>query len=115
MKTMRLLFVLLMLLGFVAAPFAEEADQTGEALFKKNCAPCHQDGGNILNKQKTLFKKDLEANKIYTAGDIVTKMRNPGAFDFHPNKWSNMTVFDDKKLSDEDARKIAEYIIKTFN
>ena len=25
------------------------AEQSGEALFKQNCAVCHKDGGNIVN------------------------------------------------------------------
>lgn len=115
MKTPRLFLVLLMLFGFAASLFAGDAQQTGESLFKQNCSPCHPDGGNILNKDKTLSKKDREMNNIKTAEDIVKKMRNPGAFDFHPSKWSGMKIFDEKKLSDEDASKIAEYILKTFN
>ncbi len=115
MKAVRLFLALLMLSGFAVALFAAEAQQTGEALFKQNCSPCHPDGGNILNKNKTLSKKDREMNNIKTADDIVKKMRNPGAFDFHPNQWSGMKIFDEKKLPDEDARKIAEYVLKTFN
>ncbi len=115
MKTARLLLILLLLLGLAAVLSAEEVQKTGEELFRHNCSPCHPDGGNIFNKEKTLSKKDRGMNNIKTADDIVKKMRNPGAFDFHPNKWSGMTIFDEKKLSDSDARKIAEYIIKTFN
>ena len=115
MKTARLILILLLLMGLAAALSAEEAQQTGEALFKHNCSPCHPDGGNIFNKDKTLSKKDREMNNIKTADDIVKKMRNPGAFDFHPNKWSGMKMFDEKKLPESDAIKIAEYIIKTFN
>jgi mono/diheme cytochrome c family protein len=116
MKTSRLFLVLLVLLGFAVAPFAEEADQTGEALFKQNCSSCHPDGGNIFNKSKTLSKDDRETNGINTADDIVKKRRNPGALDLsHPNQWCGMKVFDETKLSDRDLRKIAEYILKTFN
>ncbi len=115
MKTARLILILLLLMGLAVVLFAEEPQKPGEALFKQNCSPCHPDGGNILNRDKTLSKKDLERNNIRTADDIVKKMRNPGAFDFHPNQWSGMKIFDQKKLSDEDARKIAEYVLKTFN
>jgi cytochrome c6 len=115
MKTTLTVLMLLMFLGLGAALYAQVGSQTGEELFRKNCSPCHPDGGNILNAQKTLFKKDREANGITSAADIVRKMRNPGAFDFHPNQWSGMKVFSEKALSDTDARKIADYIIKTFN
>jgi len=116
MKTARLLLVLLLLLGCAVALFAGDAELTGEALFKQKCSPCHPDGGNIFNKDKTLFKKDREMNNIKTVDDIVNKRKNPGALDLrHPSQWCGLKVFDETKLSDRDARKIAEYILKTFN
>ncbi len=84
---------------------ASAADQSGEALFKQNCASCHPEGGNIINPQKTLHKKSREANNVKTAGDIVRSMRNPGP---------GMTKFDEKSIPDNDARKIANYIVNTF-
>jgi cytochrome c6 len=89
-------------------------EQTGEALFIKNCASCHPNGGNILNPKKSLFKKDLEANNILKAEDIVRIIRNPGPAPTHPQEWAGMTMFDEKKISNEDALKIADYILKTF-
>jgi cytochrome c553 len=113
MKTARLFLILLVLLGFAVVLFAEEAEQTGEALFKRNCSSCHPDGGNIFEKSKTLFKNDLKMNGIMTADDVVKKRRNPEPLDLsHP---CDLKVFDETKLSDSDLRKIAEYIIKTFN
>ena len=84
---------------------ASGAEQTGEALFKQNCSVCHVNGGNIVNPQKPLHKKEREANGVKTASDIVKKMRNPGP---------GMTMFDEKTISNKDAHKIAEYILKTF-
>ncbi len=84
---------------------AAGADKTGEALFKQNCAICHVDGGNIVNPQKTLHKKDREANNVKKAEDIVKIMRNPGP---------GMTKFDVKTVTDKQAHEIAEYILKTF-
>jgi cytochrome c6 len=81
------------------------AEKTGEALFKQNCSVCHVNGGNIINPQKPLHKKEREANGVKTSGDIIKKMRNPGP---------GMTKFDKKTISDKDAKKIAEYILKTF-
>jgi len=88
---------------------------TGESLFKDNCSPCHPNGDNILNRKKTLHKADREANKIFTAEDIVKKMRNPGPVPTHPQDWAGMKMFDKDKISDDDALKIANYILKTFN
>ncbi len=78
---------------------------SGEAEFKDHCAVCHPDGGNIVNPAKTLHKKDLDANGIKKAADIVAKMRNPGP---------GMTQFDKKTIPDKEAKAIAAYILKTF-
>ena len=92
----------------------KSAEHPGKELFKNNCSPCHPDGGNIINPQKTLRKKDLDANKITTAEDIMKKMRNPGPFPDHPQDWAGMKMFDEKTISDQDAYRIADYILKTF-
>ena len=91
----------------------EQAKETGKetgirgaALFKQHCFTCHPDGGNVINPQKTLHKKDREANGVKTAADIVGKMRNPGP---------GMTKFDEQTIPDADAREIAEYVLKTLN
>ncbi len=85
---------------------AKEQEKKGEILFKQLCSPCHADGGNKINPQKTLHKKDREANDVKTASDIVGKMRNPGP---------GMTKFDEKTVSEKDAEEIAEYILTTFH
>ena len=73
--------------------------------FEKHCAPCHKDGGNIVNPAKTLKKADLTKNGFKSAKDIVKNMRNPGP---------GMTKFDEKTISDKEAKAIADYILKTF-
>jgi cytochrome c6 len=88
-----------------AATAAHAARPDGKALFEANCAVCHKNGGNIINPQKTLSRKDREANGVKSAGDIVKKMRNPGP---------GMTKFDKKTIPDKDAKAIAEYIEHTF-
>ncbi len=92
--------------GAVIGPDQAAAGSSGEALFKQHCAVCHPDGGNIINPQKTLHKKDRNANRIKTPEDIVHTMRNPGL---------GMTKFDEKTIPDKDAKEIGEYILKTFN
>ena len=77
----------------------------GGDIFKAKCALCHPDGGNIMKKEKTLHKKDLEANKLKTAKDLVKYLRAPGP---------GMPKFDEKALPDKDAKEVAEYILKTF-
>jgi cytochrome c6 len=77
----------------------------GEAEFKEHCAVCHPDGDNVITSEKTLHKKDLDANGVRKPADIIEKMRNPGP---------GMTKFDKKMISDKEARAIADYILKTF-
>ncbi|MHB8173062.1 MAG: c-type cytochrome [Nitrospirota bacterium] len=89
----------------LAATAAQAASPNGKALFQKNCAACHVNGGNIINPKLTLSKKDRYAHGVKTAGDIVKKMRNPGP---------GMTKFTKKMVSDKDAKAIANYIMKTF-
>jgi cytochrome c6 len=81
------------------------SSKIGEAEFKEHCAACHADGGNIIKPNKTLSKKDREKNGVKTTKDIIRIMRKPG---------EGMTVFDEKTLPGKEAKKIAEYIIKTF-
>lgn len=108
-------FAALVCLFAVSLPAKEtSAETSGKALFTEFCAPCHRDGGNILNPKKTLHKKDREANGIKTRDDIIAKMRNPGPFPTHPQEWAGMRMFDQQTISDENAKKIADYILKTF-
>jgi cytochrome c6 len=85
---------------------AEPGDvKAGESLFVQHCKLCHPDGGNIMNTGKTLSLKDREAHNVNSVEAIVHQMRNPGP---------GMSVFDERTISDEEARKIAEYILVTF-
>jgi cytochrome c6 len=93
------------LLLFFAEASPASSGKSGEALFKEHCTACHPDGGNIVNPKKTLKKADMEANKIRTTNDIIHVMRNPGP---------GMLKFDVKTIPDSDAKKIADYILKTY-
>lgn len=103
------MFPLVVVLGIccvAVSVFAQAASEnTGEKLFMANCKICHPDGGNIVNPAKTLHEKDREAHNVKTSADIVNLMRHPGP---------GMTTFDEKTISDKDARLIADYVIKTF-
>ena len=102
----------LFLVSLTGIGFSE--DKSGEGLFKIHCSSCHHEGGNILNPKKTLSRKDREANNIITAADIINKMRNPGPSPTHPQEWAGMKMFDKYKISDDEAQKIADYILTTF-
>jgi cytochrome c6 len=91
--------------GSVPALPATQSMEKGEALFKQYCSPCHPDGGNVSNPERTLHRSDLEANRLTRPQDIVRIMRNP---------ISRMIRFDTATLSDQDAMTIAEYVLTTF-
>jgi len=67
---------------------------------------CHPDGGNIISPKKTLLKKDRDVNNIRTTDDTIRVMRKPGP---------GMTAFDAGTLSNKEAHKIADYIVKKFS
>ena len=95
----------LILFGIMCKAGETSQETQGKALFNQHCAVCHPNGGNIINPDFTLKKENLKAHKITKPSDIVQKMRNPGP---------GMTKFDKGTISDEDAKEIAEYILKTF-
>ena len=70
----------------------------GAADFAAKCASCHPDGGNIMKPEATL--KGIKSSK-----KIITQVRKGGG---------GMPAFDAKAISDADAKKLADYIIKTF-
>ncbi len=91
---------------FAAEGVADPAKaKSGKELFDQNCAVCHPNGDNIINPPFSLHKKDLDAHGVKKPADIVAKMRNPGP---------GMTQFDKATIPDRDAKKIADYILKTF-
>jgi cytochrome c6 len=77
----------------------------GREIFKAKCVSCHPSGGNTINKEKTLFKRDLDKNNLKTVNDLVRYMRNPGP---------GMTKYDTKDLPDKDARAVAQYILQSY-
>lgn len=94
-----------------AAPGANEpapsaTGLSGEQLFKQHCAVCHPNGGNTITPAKPLGAKAMaERSKITKPEDIVKVMRNPGP---------GMTKFDEGMISNDDAKKIGEYVLATF-
>lgn len=106
-KIAGLFLAMVLLVAFSKVTFAENTENNvGEKKFKALCAMCHPNGGNTINPKKTLHKADRESNNVKTADDIVRLMRNPGP---------GMTKFPEKYFPDDEARKIADYVLKTFN
>lgn len=86
-------------------PVQQVRTESGEELFRQFCHNCHPDGGNVSDPRRPLYGSALRRNHITTPEDIVRIMRNP---------LSRMIRFDAKTIPDEDARRIAEYVLTTF-
>ena len=108
MKRVRLwgmyIFIALCLLP-AACGQRSSPDARAENLFKLHCQSCHPDGKNVINPAKTLYGADLKKNNIAAPEDIVRVIRAAPR---------GMTSFDEKTLSDNDARMLARYVLATF-
>jgi cytochrome c6 len=82
-----------------------ESQDDGETLFRAFCIKCHKNGGNIFNKDKPLYRTALATRNMDNVESIIQTMRNPGP---------KMKKFDETMIPDTEAKKIAEYILKTF-
>ncbi|MDA8174072.1 MAG: cytochrome c [Nitrospiraceae bacterium] len=105
MKTaLSLALALFAAIAFSSAALAK--GPSGAALFQKNCAMCHSNGGNVMKPGYSLHKKDMKTNAVKSEADIVKLIRHPGP---------GMPAFNEDKLSDAEANAIAKYIMKTWN
>jgi mono/diheme cytochrome c family protein len=91
MKKLTLLLLVITLSPLVSnkATGGATIKQDGEYLFKKHCLACHPD-----------------VDKLKSTKNIIGKMRNPV---------SSMPEFDENKISNENARKIDDYIHQEFD
>ena len=109
MKTTRKIGVLVVSVG-LALPAAGlyaavKSESNGAKLFQQHCAVCRPDGRLPYNPALSLHEQDQDTPRVETEKDIIGKFRNPGP---------GMTRFDTKTVSDDDAKEIASYILKTF-
>jgi len=82
---------------------ARELD-SGELLFKSNCAFCHAHGGTALvapTAKKTLSLEDLQANGLGTKQSIVELLKKGQGL---------MPAF---KKSDDEVSAVAEFVLDT--
>ncbi len=77
----------------------------GKEEFIEHCAVCHPNGKNIVNVQKPLSGKALQANGIGTVNNIVAKMRIQGP---------GITRFVEQPISDPEAKAIAAYVLRAI-
>ena len=91
MKKLMLLLFVISLFPLVSnkATGAATSKKGGESLFNRHCSACHSDAGRLKSKK-----------------NIIGKMRNP---------MSSMPQFDENKISNENAKKIDDYIHQEFD
>jgi len=91
MKKLMLLLSIIALFSLISnkATGGARSHETGEALYNKHCSACHPN-----------------AEKLKSAKNIVKKIRRPIA---------SMPAFDENKISNENAKKIDDYIHQDFD
>jgi cytochrome c6 len=99
------LFAVIMTTGCSPQTSRDQSGPSGEFLFHRHCAGCHPDGKNIIYPAKDLRQMTLAANGISRQEDIMAVMRNPG---------KGMPRFDRTVIPDDEAGRIALYIMKTY-
>ena len=99
------LFAVIMATGCSPRTSRDQSGPSGVFLFLRHCAGCHPDGKNIIYPAKDLRQMTMTANGISRQEDIMAVMRNPGR---------GMPRFDRTVIPDDEAGRIALYIMKTF-
>ena len=91
-------------LVFTAAPCFAADVAHGSKIFSNSCAACHMGGGNIVNAQRTLKRKALDAYL-----DNYTNGHQEAIIYQVVNGKNAMPAFSDK-LSADDITDVAAYI-----
>jgi mono/diheme cytochrome c family protein len=102
MKLSLILFIagMAVVLFVAAGPVPGSASgNAGEAIFKENCMACHPGGGNVVKPDKPM----KGAPQLKQFGSFLTWIRNP----VQP-----MPPFSPATISDDQAKKLYEYILK---
>lgn len=100
---LRLLMTGLMViwLGFGAAPAWAAPLTSGAEIFEFHCAGCHVQGGNIIRRNKTLKLPALERNNLATEAAISTLVTTGK---------NNMPAFGDR-LNPDQIQTVSSYIL----
>ena len=84
---------------FVSMTQGQAAPASAEQLFKEQCAACHAGGGNVVNPKMPLKGGAL----LQTFASFLSQIRKPQP---------PMPTFAPAQISDEQARKLYDYILK---
>ena len=84
------------------------ASEQGVAIFEAKCAACHENGGNVLQRGKTLFPEALQANGYATEPEIIKLLVN-GKGQMPKYQGAIPPV---SKLTDEEIAEVANYVLE---
>ncbi|OUC13268.1 MAG: cytochrome C6 [Alkalinema sp. CACIAM 70d] len=102
MVPLHLLFLLTVCLWIGAAAPARASDLTqGQQVFALHCAGCHEGGGNIVRRGKTLKLKALEKNQVATLDAVIALVTNGKA---------NMSAYVDR-LTPAEIENVSAYVL----
>ena len=87
------------------------ASQQGVEIFEAKCVACHEGGGNILQRGKTLFPDALIANG-YPTDQEIAKLLVAGKGQMPKYQGAIPSV---SKLSDEEIQAVASYVLERAN
>ncbi len=85
----------------------QEEIKNGEALYAINCGSCHPNGGNIITPSLPV----INSSKLKNLDEFTNYSRNPRRPNGSPGA---MPAISKEKLSDQQLRKIYQYIINSF-
>lgn len=80
----------------------------GEVIFETKCAACHEGGGNVLQRGKTLFPAALASNGYATEEAIASLLVN-GKGQMPKYQGAIPSV---SKLTDEEIREVAAFVLQ---
>ena len=84
------------------------ASEQGVAIFEAKCAACHENGGNVLQRGKTLFPAALAANG-YAEEPAIIKLLVNGKGQMPKYQGAIPSV---SKLTDEEIQAVASYVLQ---
>lgn len=87
------------------SPAASAEFAAGQKLYEANCSGCHAHGGNVLAPNLPL----RSAKQLHNRSDFIDYLRHP---DLPNGKQGKMPPFSRNELSDSEATKLYDYIMR---
>jgi cytochrome c6 len=101
MKTLAIILLIAFTFAFNSPALAEDT-ANGAKIFSVQCAGCHDNGGNIVRRGKTLKLKALKRNQMDSQDAIATLVTNGK---------NNMSAYKDR-LTAQEIQDVAAYVLE---